>query len=268
MVTRISPSPTGRFHLGTLRTALFNYLLSKANNGTFILRIDDTDTSRNSQENIDYIYQQMNYFGLDYDVTFKQSSRLDRYKQVAQAIGFKKDDGTFNLNMGDYDMVILRDNGYPTYNFASILDDYDYDITDIIRGVDHINNLPKQQFIWGLISAAYGIKQFPNVQHAGLLFDGDKKLSKRSGNGTTDDYLDIDKDAILNWLLKLGWSHPNSTFDKDYPIITMDDMIKIFNDGHIVKSNCKIDRQKLNWLNKKFKHMKNLQSGGNSCPAI
>lgn len=261
MITRISPSPTGKFHLGTLRTALFNYLLSKANNGVFILRIDDTDLARNSDSDIDFIYQQMKYFGLDYDLTFKQSSRLDRYKQVANAIGFIKPDGTINLDMEDYDMVILRDNGYPTYNFASILDDYDYDITDIIRGVDHIANVDKQMVIWDKIALVYGNKKFPNIQHAGLLFDGDKKLSKRSGNGTTDDYLDIDKDAMLNWLVKFGWSHPNANFDQDYPILTMKNMIKVFNDGHIVKSNSKIDRNKLSFLNKKHKNMKNTVDG-------
>lgn len=255
MKTRIAPSPTGKFHLGTLRTALLNYLLAKANNGQFILRVDDTDIARNSDADIDFIYQQMDYFGLTHDLTFKQSDRLDRYQQVATAIGFKKDDGTLNLNMGDYDMVILRDNGYPTYNFASILDDYDYDITDIVRGVDHISNKDKQLFIWDKICDVYGSKVFPKIQHAGLLFDGNKKLSKRSGNGTTDDYLDIDKGAILNWLLKLGWSHPNPNFDKLYKILPMDTMISLFNEGHINDSNCKIDRDKLNSLDKKFKNL-------------
>lgn len=259
MKTRIAPSPTGKFHLGTLRTALFNYLLSKSNNGTFILRIDDTDLIRNSNENINFIYQQMNYFGLDYDLTFKQSDRLNRYREVANIIGFKKTDGTINLNMGNYDMVILRDNGYPTYNFASTLDDYDYNITDIIRGVDHIANLSKQQIIWNLISKVYGSKQFPNIQHAGLLFDGNKKLSKRSGNGTTDNYNNVDKNAILNWLLKFGWSHPNANFDKDYPILTMKDMIQVFNDGHIIKTNSKIDKNKLFFLDKKHKFLKNIK---------
>jgi glutamyl/glutaminyl-tRNA synthetase len=267
MKTRIAPSPTGKFHLGTLRTALFNYLLSKSNDGVFILRIDDTDLSRNNDSDIDFIHQQMKHFGLDYDVTFNQSSRLDRYKQVATALGFKKDDGTLNVNMGDYDMVILRDNGYPTYNFASILDDYDYDITDIIRGVDHITNLPKQQTIWDMICNVYGQKQFPNVQHAGLLFYKGAKLSKRTGNCTTDDYNDYDVDALLNWLFKFGWSHPNANFDKDFPILKMGDMVKHFPNGHIVKSNSSIDINKLMWLNKKHKNMKTTQSGGDRLDA-
>lgn len=253
MKTRIAPSPTGQFHLGTLRTALLNYLLAKANDGEFILRVDDTDIDRNDDTYIDYIYDQMSAFGLNHDLTFKQSDRLDRYAEVANKIGFKTPDG-IKLNMGDYDMVILRNNGFPTYNFASILDDYDYDITDIIRGVDHISNMDKQQVIWDLISAAYGAKDFPNVVHAGLLFDGDKKLSKRSGNGTTADYADYNKDAMLNWLVKLGWSHKDPDFDKKYPIMTLADMIALFNQGNITKSSCKINRDKLKFLDKKHKN--------------
>jgi glutamyl/glutaminyl-tRNA synthetase len=127
MKTRVAPSPTGQFHLGTLRTALLNYLMARANGGEFILRIDDTDQERNRPEWIDYIYEQMENFGLDYDLTFRQSERLDRYKEVAEKIGTPGENG-IELDMGDYKMVILRNNGFPTYNFCSILDDYDYDI--------------------------------------------------------------------------------------------------------------------------------------------
>ena len=254
MITRVAPSPTGFFHLGTLRTALLNYLLAKANDGTFILRIDDTDQDRNKDEYIDYIYTQMSDFGLNHDVTFRQSERLDRYADMAMKIGTKTDNG-YELDMGDYSMVILRNNGYPTYNFCSILDDYDYNVTNIIRGVDHIANEDKQRVIWDKICSVDGDKPFPTLTHAGLLFEGNKKLSKRSGNGTTDDYKDFDKDAMLNWLLKFGWSHPDPTFDKKYKTISMDDMIQLFNDGNVSKSNCKIDRNKLLFLDKKWKNI-------------
>lgn len=249
MKTRVAPSPTGQFHLGTLRTALLNYLMARANGGQFILRIDDTDQERNKQEWIDYIYDQMNQFGLDYDLTFKQSERLDRYKEVAEKIGTKTENG-YELDMGEYKMVILRNNGYPTYNFCSILDDYDYDITHIIRGVDHISNLDKQKRIWDEICKVEGEKTFPEVIHAGLLFEGNKKLSKRSGNGTTEDYQDVNKKALLNWLLKFGWSHPDPNFDKHNPTLSMDDMIRLFNEGNISNRNCKIDKNKLLFLNK------------------
>jgi glutamyl-tRNA synthetase len=253
MVTRVAPSPTGEFHLGTLRTALLNYLMARANGGKFILRIDDTDQERNKQEYIDYIYSQMNHFGLEYDITFKQSSRLDRYKEVAEKIGTKLVNNSIELDMGDYKMVILRSNGYPTYNFCSILDDYDYDVTHIVRGVDHIANLTKQEVIWKEIAKVEGLKDFPTVIHAGLLFEGNKKLSKRSGNGTTDSYKDYNVNALLNWLLKFGWSHPDPEFDKKFPLMSMSDMIKLFNDGAISNRNCKIDINKLNFLNKKWK---------------
>lgn len=259
MVTRVAPSPTGFFHLGTLRTALLNYLLARANNGIFILRIDDTDQERNKEEWVDYIYDQMKEYGLDYDITFRQSDRLDRYKEVADKIGTKNADGTTTVEMsastGDYNMVILRDNGYPTYNFCSILDDYDYDVTNIIRGVDHIANLEKQELLWDKICKVEGNKKFPEVTHAGLLFEGNKKLSKRSGNGTTADYADVNKHALINWLLKFGWSHPDPAFDKKFPTISMKQAIELFNDGNITKSNCKIDKAKLAFLDKRWKSM-------------
>lgn len=249
MKTRVAPSPTGQFHLGTLRTALLNYLMARANGGQFILRIDDTDQERNKQEHIDYIYDQMYQFGLDYNLTFKQSERLDRYKEIAEKIGTKTENG-YELDMGEYKMVILRNNGYPTYNFCSILDDYDYDITHIIRGVDHISNLDKQKRIWGEICRVEVEKTFPEVIHAGLLFEKGKKLSKRSGNGTTEDYKDFSKKALINWLLRFGWSHPDPNFDKHHPTLSMYEIISLFNDGNISNRNCGIDKNKLLFLNK------------------
>ena len=197
MITRIAPSPTGFFHIGTLRTALYNYLQARSNSGVFILRIDDTDQARGNSSLVDYIYTQMNDFGLDYDLTFKQSDRLDRYKEVAKQIGILQADDSYILNMENYIMTILRPNGFPTYNFASVVDDLDYNITHIIRGVDHISNLDKQKFIWQKITD----KEFPKINHVGLLLDGKtgKKISKRDGSGLVTDYKDYDKLAILNW---------------------------------------------------------------------
>ena len=257
MVTRIAPSPTGQFHLGTLRTALLAWLQARANNGTFILRIDDTDQERGKDERegyVAYIYEQMSKYGLDHDITFRQSERLDRYKEVAEKIGTKTDKG-YELDMGEYSMVILRTNGFPTYNFSSILDDYDYDVTNIIRGVDHIANEPKQKLIWDKICAVEGNKTFPIMTHAGLLFEGNKKLSKRTGNGTTEDYKDFSKEAMLNWLVKFGWSHPDPLFDKKYPTLSLDQMIELFNEGKISDRNCKIDKAKLAFLDKKWKNI-------------
>jgi glutamyl/glutaminyl-tRNA synthetase len=249
MKTRIAPSPTGYLHLGTLRTALLNYLLAKSSNGHFVLRIDDTDKKRNKKEYIDYIYDKMSFFGLNYDISFKQSERLERYKEISIKIGNKTDKG-IELNMGDYNMVILRKDGYPTYNFSSILDDYDYDITHIIRGVDHIANESKQKIIWNKICDVEGFKKFPNIIHAGLLFDGNKKLSKRSGNGIVENYTEFKPEVILNWLLKFGWSHPDSKFDKRFKTLDINDMVSLFKEGKISNRNCKIDRNKILHLNK------------------
>lgn len=263
IITRVAPSPTGLMHLGTLRTALLNYLHARAHGGLFILRIDDTDQDRAAdqrQDYIDFIYSQMKDFGLDYDQTFKQSDRLIHYMDAAQNIGVTKPDGTITLTMphpdGDYDMVIMRANGYPTYNFASTLDDYDSGVTHIIRGVDHIANADKQKFIWDKVCQLRNqVEPFPELIHAGLLFDGPtkKKLSKRSGNGLTSDYADYDKRALLNWLFRMGWSHPSSTIDKDFPTMTLPQMVNLYKDGHINQADSKVFKDKLDWLNKKFK---------------
>lgn len=261
VIVRVCPSPTGVFHLGTLRTALLNYLYARANNGKFILRIDDTDQERGSDELIGYIYSQMSDFGLEYDQTFKQSERLARYIEVAIKIADKiSDDGTMSVNMGDYDMVLVRANGYPLYNFASTLDDYDSQITHIIRGVDHVSNAPKQQRLWKMIDEVVGTgepRSFPELIHAGLLLDGKtgKKISKRDGTGLISDYSNYSNAAILNWILKLGWSSKDPIFDKKYPTLNISEMIQVFNSGNINPANTRVFVDKLEWLHKK--HQKN-----------
>lgn len=259
--TRVAPSPTGHFHIGTLRTALLNYLFAKANDGTFVLRIDDTDQERGSDELIDYIYTQMSNFNLGYDETFRQSERLDRYKEVALKLGKVEDDGSISLQMDGYVMGLVRANGYPLYNFASTLDDYDTNITHIIRGVDHVSNAQKQRMIWNHLNDILGEnKPFPELIHAGLLLDGKtgKKISKRDGSGLVSDYSDYSNEAILNWILKLGWSHKDSKFDKHYPTLTLDQMIEVFNGGNINTANTKVFVDKLKWLDKK--HGKNISN--------
>lgn len=257
--TRVAPSPTGFFHIGTLRTALLNYLMARANGGTFVLRIDDSDQQRGSEELITYIFDQMKQFGLEYDETFRQSDRLNRYREVAELIGKREEDGSITLDMGHYTMVILRPTGFPLYNFASTLDDYDMNITHIIRGVDHVSNGPKQKDVWDKICKALGDdRPFPELIHAGLLLDGktSKKISKRDGSGLVSDYSDYSNEAILNWIMKLGWSHKDSKFDKHYPTLNIQEMIEVFNGGNINPSNTKVFVDKLQWLDKKHKTRK------------
>ena len=254
--TRVAPSPSGLFHIGTLRTALLNYLYARANDGKFILRIDDADQERGDQSLIDYSYTQMSDFKLQHDLTFQESDRLDRYNEIARLIGTLESDGSISIQMDGYTMGLIRSNGFPLYNFATVVDDFDYDITHIIRGVDHISNAQKQKILWYKIADALkSTKQFPELIHAGLLLDGKtgKKISKRDGSGLVSDYSDYKKEAILNWILKLGWSHKDSKFDKHYPTLTIDQMVEVFNGGKINQSNVKVFIDKLDWLNKKFK---------------
>lgn len=259
VVTRMSPAPSGFFHIGSLRTALINYLFARANGGKFILRIDDTDQNRGNEDFIQYIYKQMADFNLDYDETFKQSDRLARYQEIAKLIGDIQEDGSITINMGEYTMTLLRETGFPLYNFASTLDDFDSGVTHIIRGVDHISNAPKQKLLWEKITKALGSdRPFPELIHAGLLLDGKtgKKISKRDGSGLVSDYEDYDKRAILNWILKLGWSHKDSKFDKQYPTLDIDQMVEVFNGGNINQSNAKVFVDKLQFLDKKFRNKK------------
>ena len=198
----------------------------------------------------------MSDFKLQHDLTFQQSDRLDRYNEIARLIGTLESDGSISIQMDGYTMGLIRSNGFPLYNFATVVDDFDYDITHIIRGVDHISNAQKQKILWYKIADALkSTKQFPELIHAGLLLDGKtgKKISKRDGSGLVSDYSDYKKEAILNWILKLGWSHKDSKFDKHYPTLTIDQMVEVFNGGKINQSNVKVFIDKLDWLNKKFK---------------
>lgn len=194
IITRIAPSPTGLFHLGTARTAYFNYLAAKSNNGKFILRIDDTDTIRNKQEYTDIIFQALDWLGLEPDEVQYQSKRTKLYIAEAKALqnrgkAIELDNGALallcpydlpkqfndtisgaisitqtNRDQIDRKTILLRgenadnkDNkGLPTYQFASTVDDYFMGITWIIRGVDHITNTPKQIAIWQSLNEIYG----------------------------------------------------------------------------------------------------------------
>lgn len=191
-VTRIAPSPTGLFHLGTARTALFNWLAARASGGRFILRIDDTDVARNDPTAIQVIEDAMLWLGLDHDRRFSQSERLDRYRAAANALvahelayvdgsavrlarsafegesgnnenprhGFHSwqdtVSGTIAISDKERDviegMVLLRSDGMPTYHFASVYDDMDCGVTWIIRGHDHLTNTPKHLAIWNALS--------------------------------------------------------------------------------------------------------------------
>lgn len=289
--TRIAPSPTGDFHMGTARTAYFNWLVARATGGKFILRIDDTDLNRNDQSKIDDIFRVMDWLGLDYDEVVYQSQRIKRYRACADLLidykAAKHHDGAIILDLDLYpkysdlknittrwfdeiageiliteqdfnyikNMPLIKKDGMPTYNFASIVDDIDFKINYIIRGVDHQKNTSKQVVLQNVIFPDYSRGQY--YAHVGLLTKDKKKLSKRDGAASMISYMNAgyDPDAMLNFLLRLGWGPTKD--DKSTAIIDRDMALKLFlNHGKMKNSPANIDLAKLDSFDKKYKARK------------
>lgn len=282
MNTRIAPSPTGSFHLGTARTAYLNWLAAKSTGGEFILRIDDTDASRNVEGAEDKIIESLEWLGLQPDIIVKQSQRIDRHISVANLLlageaiqdfiyghGTVKEDGAIILKSQQeryswtdevigtvhtsYDdrkissnIVLIKSNGTPTYMFSSVLDDYDYGIDLIIRGVDHISNTLRQIIIFSLLGKC------PKFAHVGLLRQDGKKLSKRTGSKDVLWYRDqgYSPEAILSWLLRHGWSHSDPNYNKP---ISKSEALDMFWKGHMNAKDSNLDIGKLDWIQRKLK---------------
>ena len=282
-VTRIAPSPTGMFHLGTARTALFNWLVAKATGGRFLLRIDDTDVARNTPEARQVIDKSLDWLGLTNDRRFCQSDRLDLYRWAADHLvkeGLAFLDGTaVRLRLTDVPlswtdtiagevpitehdrevidgMVLVRSDGIPTYHFASVFDDIDCHVSWVIRGHDHISNTAKHVAIWQALASLKPMPQ-PLWTHVGLLTLNKKKLSKRDGAASVLSYRDqgIDPDAMLNWMLRLGWGP--TVDDKTTALISRDRAIEMFlNGGKMRNSPANMDIQKLDSFDRKYKAKK------------
>lgn len=284
--TRIAPSPTGDMHLGTVRTAYFNWLIAKASGGTFLLRIDDTDQARNDQRCVDDILEVFQWLELDYDRIEYQSKRLNRYKEVAEMLliqgmaqqldngavqlvvgddfippSFWVDEIAGNINISGQDMdstrklILLRGDSSPTYNFASIVDDYDFNINYILRGKDHTSNTAKQVILWQFCTQ----KPVPKFAHVGLLTDKGKKLSKREGAASTLTYKreGFDPDALLNYVLRMGWGP--KVDDKTTSVLPKEKAIQMFlTEGNLRNSSANIDLDKLKALDRKYKARKKL----------
>ena len=279
MKLRIAPSPTGSLHIGNARTALFNWLYAKANGGTFVVRIDDTDMERSTEEYQKNILENLRWLGLDWDEgvdvggehgDYKQSSRFERYREVANQLVEKnfayEDDGAIRfkvpkdqtVNFKDFvrgdmtfdtsdveDFVILRSDNSPTYHLASTVDDVDYGITIIARGEDILSSTPKHILIMEALGA-----DLPNFCHLPLLFGPDgKKLSKRHGDTSVKAFRDkgILNDAMFNYLCLLGWSPGDDVehFDRDFAISKFD-----FN--KVLPNSAIFDEKKLLWLNGQY----------------
>ena len=276
MKLRIAPSPTGQLHIGNARTALFNWLYAKANNGTFLVRIDDTDTERSTSEYQKDITDNLKWLGLHWDEgievgdsndTYKQSSRFDRYREVAEnllsknlayeddgAIRFKVPNdgsiefndyirGEMSFNLSDVeDFVILRSDKSPTYHLASTVDDVDYGITIIARGEDILSSTPKHIMLMKSMNAA-----LPDFCHLPLLFGPDgKKLSKRHGDTSVEAFRNkgILSNAMFNYLCLLGWSPGN-----DIEQFDINTAISKFDLKNVLPNSAIFDEKKLLWLN-------------------
>jgi glutamyl-tRNA synthetase len=304
---RFAPSPTGHLHIGGARTALFNWLYAKHNKGIFILRIEDTDRTRSTEEYISSIIEGIKWLNLDWDEgPYRQTDRFDVYRSyagkllneekayycycspeeleqrrqeaLAQGKSLKYDGRCRNLkepvpgrkpavrfkmpqegetvvndlirgrivfeNTQLDDLIIMRSDGTPTYNFTVVVDDVDMNITHVIRGDDHLNNTPKQIHIYRALGY-----EVPFFAHLPMILGADKtRLSKRHGATSVIAYKEMGylPDALVNYLVRLGWSYG------DQEVFTPDELIKYFSFDNIGKSAAVFNPEKLLWLNSQY----------------
>ncbi len=320
VVTRFAPSPTGFMHVGNLRTALFTYFLAKKNNGTFILRIEDTDKAREVEGSIDHIYKVLKWVGINWDEgpdiggpngPYVQSERLDLYKKYAQKLiekglaypdpfteeevevmrnkaieekraflfrehrpdHFDVWDGTkplrfrvpevkefhwHDLVFGDLsagaealdDYILIKSDGYPTYNFCHIVDDIEMGVTHVVRGQEYVSSTPKYLSMYEALEVKPPI--FICLPHI-LGKDGNKKLGKRDGSKDVMEYNEEGylPETMINFLAFLGW-HPSD----DKEIFTIEELIRVFDIERTQKSGAQWSDDKLDWMNKE--HIKRL----------
>ena len=325
---RFAPSPTGKLHIGGARTAIDNWAFARANGGKFILRIEDTDPTRSTEENTQVILRAMRWLGLDWDEgpevggeygPYLQTQRMDTYaaaledlkakgavypcfctkeqldakRAEAEANGGKyagydrtcrdidpeeaaariaageehvwrlkvpRDHGPIEFDDAVYgrmsfpadvmdDMILVRSDGSPTYNFAVVCDDSNMRITHVIRGDDHLSNTPRQILIYEALG--YPV---PTFAHLSMILGGDgKKLSKRHGATSVEEYADRGylPDCMVNFLALLGWS-----LDGETTIIPRDVLCREFSLERITKKDAVFDEKKLDWMNGQYiQHM-------------
>lgn len=280
VVTRIPPSPTGRFHIGTARTALFNYLFARHNGGKIAFRSEDTDRARSKPEYEEEIIEGLAWLGISWDSFMRQSERAERYQELLEKVVREgkayvspepsrddpnktmevirlKNPGTSitftDLIRGDItfdttelgDFVIARSLSDALYHFAVVVDDSDAGVTHVIRGEDHISNTPRQI----LIQEALGIVR-PAYAHLPLIVDEKRaKLSKRSGATSVMDYRDEGflPEALVNYLALLGWSAGDDRED-----FSLTELVDAFTLEGVHKSSAAWDREKLLSVNQRW----------------
>jgi glutamyl-tRNA synthetase len=265
---RMAPSPTGLLHVGGVRTFLFNWLFARGRGGECLLRIENTDTSREVAEATEQIQRSLVWLGIDWDgpVSF-QLDAMDRCRALAQdlvASGHAyEDEGAIRFRMPDEgvtawddavlstievpnekleDVVLVRSDGRPTYNFANPVEDKDDTITHVIRGRDHVSNTPKQL----RILAALGHEPPVYAHVPDVLGDDGKKLSKRHGATSIDEFRAAGylPPAMMNFLALLGWAPDGET-----TIMSPDELVDRFTLERVGASPATLDYQKLDWMN-------------------
>src|SRR3954465_5634130 len=311
--TRFAPSPTGFLHIGGAHTALFSWAYARRHGGVFLLRVEDTDLERSTEESVQAILDGMKWLGLDWDEgPFFQMKRLARYKEVAdqliasghayydymsredlevlrrqqtekgekprydgrwrperaKALGLKKPEGVKPVvrfrtpeegevgwndlvkgpiafpNSELDDLVLLRADGVPTYNFGVVVDDLDMNITHVIRGDDHVNNTPRQIHIFHALK-----KELPQFAHVPMILGPDgERLSKRHGATSVIEYQSMGflSEALVNYLARLGWSHG------DEELFSKEQFVSWFDLAHVSRSAAQFNPEKLSWLNQQY----------------
>lgn len=274
---RFAPSPTGYLHVGSARTALFNWLFCRAVGGTFVLRVEDTDLARNRPEVVANLLDTLQWLGLDWDEgpTF-QSAQADRHRAAVEqlladghaymdegAVRFRvPDDGVTgwddivrgrvefdNANLEDF--VIRRSDGSPLFLLANVVDDLDSGITHVIRGEDMVNNVPKQLLLLRALGAQNGgTQQEITYAHLPLLVDENRrKLSKRFGDVAIENYRSRGylAPALVNYLALLGWGPPD-----DKEVRPIEEIVSLFRLEDVNKSSAFFDVKKLTNMNAQY----------------
>src|SRR6187431_2404380 len=265
---RMAPSPTGLLHIGGVHTFLFNWLFARGRDGACMLRIENTDTSREVHEATEQIQRSLTWLGIDWDgpVTF-QLDAMERCREIAARLveegAAYEDEGAIRFRMPEEgltgwddavkeriefpneqleDVVLVRGDGRPTYNFASPVEDWLDGITHVIRGEDHISNTPKQIRVLEALGA-----EPPAYAHLGNIYGPDgKKLSKRHGAVSVEEFRHDGyyAPALLNYLALLGWSYDDRT-----EIFSREDLVRLFTLERVGASPAVFDYDKLNHLN-------------------
>jgi len=280
VVTRIAPSPTGPLHIGTARSALFNYLFAHHHKGQFIIRIEDTDQERGKEEFETDILEGLEWLGIKHDALYRQSERTQIYQsyikqllenssaylskekskkvrgEEVEVVRLRNPNkkvsfqdmlrGTIEFDTTELgDFIIARNTNEPLYHLAVVIDDHEMKITHVIRGEDHISNTPRQI----LIQEALNLPR-PHYVHIPLILTKDRsKMSKREGGSSIQKYREKGyfPEAVVNYLALLGW---NPGTEKE--LFTLDELIASFDIAKIQRGGAVFDEEKLNWFNRQY----------------